>query len=52
MGSLFIYIVTGLAVVLGLVLLIVLFNFFGIWLRAKVVEAEDQFPHDLALIHL
>ncbi len=34
MGTLFIYIVTGLAVVLGLVLLIVLFNFFGIWLRA------------------
>ena len=43
MGSLFIYIVTGLAVVLGLVLLIVLFNFFGIWLRAKVADAPVSF---------
>ena len=43
MGSIFIYIVTGLAVVLGLVLLIVLFNFFGIWLRAKVADAPVSF---------
>ncbi len=43
MGTLFIYIVTGLAVVLGLVLLIVLFNFFGIWLRAKVADAPVSF---------
>ncbi len=43
MGSLFIYIVTGLAVVFGLVLLIVLFNFFGIWLRAKVADAPVSF---------
>jgi uncharacterized protein YqfA (UPF0365 family) len=43
MGSLFIYIVTGLAVVLGLVLLIVLFNFFGIWLRAKIADAPVSF---------
>jgi uncharacterized protein YqfA (UPF0365 family) len=42
-GSLFIYIVTGLAVVLGLVLLIILFNFFGIWLRAKVADAPVSF---------
>ena len=43
MGSLFIYIVTGLAVVLGLVLLIILFNFFGIWLRAKIADAPVSF---------
>jgi uncharacterized protein YqfA (UPF0365 family) len=42
-GPLFIYIVTGLAVVLGLVLLIVLFNFFGIWLRAKIADAPVSF---------
>ena len=43
MGQLFIYIVTGLAVVVGLVLLIVLFNFFGIWLRAKIADAPVSF---------
>ena len=43
MIPLFIYIVTGLAVVLGLVLLIVLFNFFGIWLRAKIADAPVSF---------
>jgi uncharacterized protein YqfA (UPF0365 family) len=43
MGQLIIYIVTGLAVVLGLVLLIVLFNFFGIWLRAKIADAPVSF---------
>jgi len=43
MGSLFIYIVSGVAVVLGLVLLIVLFNFFGIWLRAKIADAPVSF---------
>jgi uncharacterized protein YqfA (UPF0365 family) len=43
MGSLFIYIVAGVAVVLGLVLLIVLFNFFGIWLRAKIADAPVSF---------
>jgi uncharacterized protein YqfA (UPF0365 family) len=32
-----------LAVVLGLVLLIVLFNFFGIWLRAKIADAPVSF---------
>jgi uncharacterized protein YqfA (UPF0365 family) len=43
MGQLIIYIVTGLAGVLGLVLLIVLFNFFGIWLRAKIADAPVSF---------
>ncbi|MEX1010150.1 MAG: flotillin-like protein FloA [Chthoniobacterales bacterium] len=43
MGPLFVYIVTGLATVLGLVLLIVLFNFFGIWLRAKIADAPVSF---------
>ncbi len=43
MIPLFIYIVTGLAVVLGLVLLIILFNFFGIWLRAKIADAPVSF---------
>ena len=43
MIPLLIYIVTGLAVVLGLVLLIILFNFFGIWLRAKIADAPVSF---------
>ena len=43
MAPLLIYIVTGLAVVLGLVLFIILFNFFGIWLRAKVADAPVSF---------
>ncbi|MEI7865627.1 MAG: flotillin-like FloA family protein, partial [Chthoniobacterales bacterium] len=33
----------GLVFVVGLVLLIVLFNFFGIWLRAKVADAPVSF---------
>jgi uncharacterized protein YqfA (UPF0365 family) len=33
----------GLGLVLGLVLLIVLFNFFGIWLRAKIADAPVSF---------
>ncbi|MBJ7258621.1 MAG: flotillin-like protein FloA [Chthoniobacterales bacterium] len=33
----------GLAFVVGLVLLIVLFNFFGIWLRAKIADAPVSF---------
>ncbi len=43
MFPLLITIVTGLAVVLGLVLLIILFNFFGIWLRAKIADAPVSF---------
>ncbi len=43
MGSLIILVVTGLALVIGLVLLIVLFNFFGIWLRAKIADAPVSF---------
>lgn len=33
----------GLGLVLGLVLLIILFNFFGIWLRAKIADAPVPF---------
>lgn len=43
MGPLIIYIVAGLAVVLGLILLVILFNFFGIWLRAKIADAPVSF---------
>jgi len=43
MPATIIYIITGLAVVLGLVLLIILFNFFGIWLRAKIADAPVSF---------
>jgi uncharacterized protein YqfA (UPF0365 family) len=43
MTSLIVLVVTGLALVLGLVLLIVLFNFFGIWLRAKIADAPVSF---------
>jgi uncharacterized protein YqfA (UPF0365 family) len=41
--QLIVYIVVGLALVLGLVLLVVLFNFFGIWLRAKIADAPVSF---------
>lgn len=43
MTPLIVYIVVGLALVLGLVLLVVLFNFFGIWLRAKIADAPVSF---------
>ena len=43
MPATIIYIIIGLALVLGLVLLIVLFNFFGIWLRAKIADAPVSF---------
>ena len=33
----------GLAFVVGLVLLVILFNFFGIWLRAKIADAPVSF---------
>lgn len=33
----------GLASVIGLVILIILFNFFGIWLRAKIADAPVSF---------
>jgi len=33
----------GLAFVIGLVILIILFNFFGIWLRAKIADAPVSF---------
>ncbi len=43
MSSIIITAAIGLAFVVGLVLLIVLFNFFGIWLRAKVADAPVSF---------
>ncbi|MFZ4482934.1 MAG: flotillin-like protein FloA [Chthoniobacterales bacterium] len=43
MVPLIVLVVTGLALVLGLVLLIILFNFFGIWLRAKIADAPVSF---------
>lgn len=33
----------GLAFVIGLVILVILFNFFGIWLRAKIADAPVSF---------
>jgi len=43
MGNLFALIVLGILVVLALILVIVLANFFGIWLRAKVADAPVSF---------
>jgi len=43
MNSIVITAAIGLAFVVGLVLLIVLFNFFGIWLRAKIADAPVSF---------
>ncbi|MEY3479532.1 MAG: hypothetical protein RIQ71_307 [Verrucomicrobiota bacterium] len=43
MGSIIFTAAIGLAFVVGLVLLVVLFNFFGIWLRAKIADAPVSF---------
>ncbi|MBU3664795.1 MAG: UPF0365 family protein [Chthoniobacterales bacterium] len=43
MGPIIITVITGLVIVVGLVLLIILFNFFGIWLRAKIADAPVSF---------
>ncbi len=43
MTALIVYAITGLAFVLGLVFLIIIFNFFGIWLRAKIADAPVSF---------
>ncbi len=43
MGTIFILVVVGLAAVIGLVILTVIFNFFGIWLRAKLADAPVSF---------
>jgi len=43
MSSIIVTTAVGLAFVVGLVLLIVLFNFFGIWLRAKIADAPVSF---------
>ncbi len=43
MGALLLYIILGFILIVGLVLLIVLTNFFGIWLRAKLASAPVSF---------
>ena len=43
MAPLIITVFTGLVAVIGLVLLVILFNFFGIWLRAKIADAPVSF---------
>jgi len=43
MTSIIVTAAIGLAFVVGLVILIVLFNFFGIWLRAKIADAPVSF---------
>lgn len=43
MGTVFALVVAGLAVVIGLVILTIIFNFFGIWLRAKLADAPVSF---------
>ncbi len=41
--QLFLYIVFGLALLIGFVLIVVLINFFGTWLRAKLADAPVSF---------
>jgi uncharacterized protein YqfA (UPF0365 family) len=41
--QLFIYVVFGLALLIGFTLVIVLINFFGTWLRAKLADAPVSF---------
>jgi len=43
MPTLFALIFIGVIAVLGLIILIVLFNFFGVWLRAKIADAPVPF---------
>lgn len=43
MGSIIVSAAIVLAFVVGLVILVVLFNFFGIWLRAKIADAPVSF---------
>ncbi len=43
MGSLIVLILFGILLVVGLVLLLILANFFGVWLRAKVADAPVPF---------
>ena len=43
MSSIIVTAAVGLAFVVGLVLLVILFNFFGIWLRAKIADAPVSF---------
>jgi uncharacterized protein YqfA (UPF0365 family) len=43
MSSIIVTAAIGLAFVVGLVLVVVLFNFFGIWLRAKIADAPVSF---------
>ena len=43
MSSIIVTAAIGLAFVVGLVILVVLFNFFGIWLRAKIADAPVSF---------
>lgn len=41
--QLFLYIVFGLALLVGFILIVVLINFFGTWLRAKLADAPVSF---------
>lgn len=43
MGQLIIYIILGLLAVFALVLVLILANFFGVWLRAKIADAPVSF---------
>jgi len=43
MSSIIVTAAVGLAFVVGLVLVVILFNFFGIWLRAKIADAPVSF---------
>lgn len=43
MSSIIVTAAIGLAFVVGLVILVILFNFFGIWLRAKIADAPVSF---------
>ncbi|MBE2205517.1 MAG: flotillin-like protein FloA [Chthoniobacterales bacterium] len=43
MSQLVIYLVFGIILVIGLVLVIILANFFGVWLRAKIADAPVPF---------
>ncbi len=45
MGTIFSLVVVGLVVVIGLVILTVIFNFFGVWLRAKLADAPVSFAN-------
>ena len=46
--NLFALILVGIAAVIGVVLMLIMANFFGVWLRAKIADAPVPFAKSLS----